>query len=103
MQRQSLTDGSGSWFDLDAAKVYEEDTWWNGSNRVSHATGDKFEHERLYLTASGCWILNHWSQWQGSHESFMKISAEEASAWVVRNNEDPDSVGLAEFAAAAEL
>lgn len=85
MNRTRLTDGSGRWFDMDKAKKFEEDTWWNGSNHVSVATGDQFVHEAIYKTAKGLYILNHWSQWQGSKETYEEISKEDAIQWLLTN------------------
>ena len=87
MSRIALTDGSGRWFKSSKAVEWEEDTRWNGNNHVSLATGSQWEHEKLFRTAGGLYILHHWSQWQGSGESYEEISAEEAAAWLTRNNE----------------
>jgi hypothetical protein len=82
MQRQTLMDGSG-WFDVDKAKHFEEDTYWDGSNMCSEATKDQWTHEGLYLTASGAWVLMHSSQWEGSQDRYELISPEEAARWLV--------------------
>lgn len=87
MNRQSLDDRS--WFDLDKAKKYEEDTYWNGQNHISRATGSQWEHESLYRTAKDSWILHSWSQWQGSVPTWNKVSTPEAAAWLAANSHDP--------------
>ena len=56
MRRQALTDGTGRWFDLDAAKRFDEATIWDGRNRISLATGSQWDHEALYRT--GQWPLD---------------------------------------------
>jgi len=86
MKRQPLS--NGSWFDLDKATKYGEDSWWDGSNHVSKATGSKTEHEALYRTAKGKWVLNCWSQWQGTIETWEIIDEDEAARWLSRNNCD---------------
>lgn len=86
MKRQSL--GNGSWFDLEKATKYDEATWWDGSNYVSKATGSKTEHECLYRTVKGKWVLNSWSQWQGTVETWEVISQDEAARWLSRNDCD---------------
>jgi len=98
MRRIALTDGSGRWFDCDRAERFEEDTYWDGSNLRSKATGERFDHETLYRTAGGRWILQHWSQWQGSVDSWTEISNQEAAAWLVRNGHDPHPACAAEYA-----
>lgn len=99
MERIALTDGTGRWFDKDKAKAYEEDTRWNGNNHISRATGSQWEHEILYRTASGIWILHSWSQWQGSSETYAEISDSEAASWFSRNGDDPPEECSSEHAA----
>jgi hypothetical protein len=57
---------TGKFFDMDKATKYEEDTYWNGNNHISKATGSQWSHEILFKTASGKWVLNCYSQYQGS-------------------------------------
>jgi len=91
MKRQAITDGSGKWFDIDAAEQFDEDTWWDGSNNISRATGSQTEHEILYRTVGKKWILRSWSQWQGTRETWVCITDEEAAKWLIKNNHDhPD-------------
>lgn len=80
--------GGGRWFDDKKATAYEEDTYWNGNNHVSVATGDQWCHEKLFRTARGAWILHSWSQWQGSEETYAVIEADDAHNWLVRNGHD---------------
>jgi hypothetical protein len=101
MKRQNID--NGKWFDLDAAETWEEDTWWNGNNHISRATGDQFAHEQLYRTAKGTWVLHAWSQWQGSGQSWTEIEQGEAMAWLLRNGHadeveqiDPSALAEAE-------
>lgn len=100
MTRQTI-DNTGKWFDVNAATKYEEAARWDGRNMVSVATGDQWEHEALYRTKGGRWVLNHWSQWQGSSEAWTEISATEAAAWLTANGGTDAS--LAAEVAAAEV
>jgi len=101
MERIALTDGSGKWFDEDKAEVFNEDTDWDGNNHISCATGSQWNHETLYRTKSKRWVLNWWSQWQGSTARYTEIDDEAAAAWLVRNgHEHPD---VAEQITALEL
>ncbi|MDD3380017.1 MAG: hypothetical protein PHD68_02215 [Rugosibacter sp.] len=97
MKRQALD--NGSWFDMDVAESFGEDTWWNGNNHISRATGSQWEHEMLWRTKSGKWVLNHWSQMQGSRETWEEIDNEQAAKWLVLNNEKPHEACAAEYAA----
>jgi len=84
--RVNLTDGSSKWFDVDKATVYDEATYHDGRNFISQATGSQWDHEELYRTRSGMWVLHSWSQWQGSTDSYTQSSAEEAYDWLIRND-----------------
>ena len=85
MKRISLDNAPGKWFDLDRAQRFEEDTWWDGNNMVSKSTGSQFDHESLYRTASGWYVLHTWSQWQGSNETWVRVSDQAAYDWLLKN------------------
>lgn len=91
MSRIALSDGSG-WFDAERAVKFEEGTFWNGNNHISRATGSEWDHQALYYTRSGRWVLNEWSQRQGSLESYREIDVAEAAQWLVAN-ECSDELG----------
>jgi hypothetical protein len=99
MQRQTLTDGTNRWFDLDKVKTFKEARQFDGRNHISLATGTQWDHETLYRTASGHWILHAWSQWQGSRETYEEIDNEQAAAWLVRNEYEPHESCATEYAA----
>ena len=84
MKRQNLSDGT--WFDVDTAECWEEDTWFDGNNHISSATGSQWDHQELYRTKNGKWVLRSWSQWQGSKESWKQISDKQAQKWLVTNS-----------------
>ena len=99
MNRQPIQDGQ--WFDIDKATRFEEATHWDGRNHISDATSSQWDHQWLYRTASGRWVLHHWSQYQGKGESYEEISDDAAARWLVTNNrEHPDA---AEAIAALEI
>lgn len=74
-----------SWFDDEKATHYEEDTYFDGNNHISAATGSQWEHERLYRTRTGKFVLNCWSQMSDSRESYEIIDDDQANAWLARN------------------
>lgn len=80
MTRVSL--GDGKWFETECTK-FEEDTRWNGNNHISRATGSQWDHQVLYYTRSGNWVLNEWSQYQGVLETYEEISEDEAINWLI--------------------
>lgn len=81
MKRVSLTNGNGQWFDSEKAECYKESSYHDGRNFISKATGSQWEHEAIFVTKGGKFILNHWSNWQGSVETYKEISKKEAAEW----------------------
>lgn len=77
-----------SWFYPEKSERFDEDTRWDGNNQVSLVTGDQFEHETLYRTGKGRWVLHHWSQWQGREETYQYISDDKAREWLLTCNHD---------------
>jgi hypothetical protein len=109
-----LTDGTGRWFDRGKAQRWKENTRWNGNNHVSCATGSQWEHETLYRTAGGVYVLHRTSQWQGSGESWDEVTASDAAGWLSRNDharndhdaddaDDASAAGVANEFAALEI
>lgn len=89
MKRIALTDGTGSWFNQETATCINEATFHDGHNWISKATGSQWHHEALYRTMGGLWILNRWSDYQGSRESYEAISNVEAAAWLAKQGIEP--------------
>lgn len=89
MTRINLTDDKGikkpNWFNPDTSEYFEESTYHNGSNYISYVTGSQFHHEGLYITKNKRYILNSWSDYQGSVPKYKEISKEEAVEWLIRN------------------
>ena len=75
-------------FEPSKSEHWDEDTRWNGNNMISVATGSQWEHERLFKTAKGRWVLHHWSNWQGTLDTFRLMSKEAAARWLVLNDEE---------------
>jgi hypothetical protein len=101
MTRQAIY--GGGWFDIDKARKFDEDTRWNGNNHISKATGSQWNHEALYVTKRGIYILNHWSQWQGSGESWTRIDAADAADWLTANGHEAPDAATASAQADAEV
>jgi hypothetical protein len=78
--------GSGRWFDTDSAECFGEDTRFDGRNHISVATGSQWEHEELYRTRTGRWILHEWSQWQGSRAYYSEVSDARAKEWLINQD-----------------
>jgi len=87
MSRETL--GDGRWFDTESAEAWGEDSHWDGNNFVSTATGSQWDHETLYLTKSGTWVLHFYSQMQGTEDTYRSIDSSEAAAWLSVAGEEP--------------
>lgn len=84
-ERILLSDGTGRWFDPAKASIFEEATYHNGSNWISIATGTQVDHEKLFVTAGGVYVLKAWCDCQGSGDSYEVISSKEAAIWMIKN------------------
>lgn len=69
-----------------ASAHWEEDTYHDGRNHISRATGSQWEHEDLYRSRKGRYYIVRWSQRQGSGDSAEWVSNEEAARWILLNN-----------------
>lgn len=86
--------GNGKWFNPESSESFAEDTRWDGHNHISVPTGSQWDHEELYRTRGGTWILHSWSQWQGSRSSYEVIDAARALRWLIDNNRHEDAERL---------
>lgn len=86
MTRIALTDGSNAWFDADKAIEFAEATWWDGSNHISVITGSQWEHETLFYTRSGNWVLRFASCYQGTPTTYTQVSEQDAVDWLITND-----------------
>ena len=89
MNRQSI-DGGG-WLNLATAKKFAENRNFDGHNMISVNTGSQWAHEVLYRSVGGVYVLQSWSQWQGSRDTWQRISVDEAVEWLLKNDYDPTS------------
>lgn len=79
------------WFDDAKATSYGEDAFFDGVNTVSRATGTQYDHERLYRTSGGRWVLTSWSQRQGAQDRAWYVNEGVARDWLLRNDySNPD-------------
>ncbi len=86
MSRITLPDGR--WFNQDSATEYPEDTYWDGRNHISVSTGSQWDHETLYRTAGGRWVLESSSDYQSVTTTREIIGDERAARWLSVNNYD---------------
>ncbi|KZS63109.1 ribbon-helix-helix domain-containing protein [Mycobacterium kansasii] len=80
------TETLAGWFDDDSAESFAEDTRWDGNNHISVPTGSQWEHEHLFRTRGGRWVLHCWSQWQGSKPTYRFVSESRARDWLLAND-----------------
>lgn len=96
-------------FSLTNAEVFEEGTRRfpglppEATNVYSIATGSDIEHERLYRTARGRWVLRAWTvELFATAPVYKWLSTKQAAAWLVRNELAPHEACAREHAAAAK-
>jgi hypothetical protein len=75
-------------FDPSQCESFDEATRWDGNNNVSVNTGGKYEHEQLYRTPGGRWVLKRWSQWQGVETTYRFLDDTQAQEWLLIAEED---------------
>jgi len=68
-----------------AARSWDEVKRWNGSNNISVATGNQWNHETLYRSRKGRYYVEHSSEYE-DHAEWM--SPEEAIRWLLLNKHD---------------
>ena len=100
MTRQTID--KGGWLDLDTAKKFKEDKYWDGNNYCSVNTRDQGLQQTLYRTKSGTYVLHQTSQWQGPRDIWTRLSADKAVEWLLRNDYEPDSPAELAITAALE-
>ncbi len=71
-----------------ATATYEEETYHDGHNYISQATGSQWDHETLYRSRRGRYYLVRSSQWQGSRNSAEWLSPQESARWLLSQDHD---------------
>jgi len=71
-----------------AKQSWQENTYWNGSNHISVATGSQWEHEQLYKSRKDRYYVVRTSQMQGSAAYAEWLIPEEAAKWLLMNEEE---------------
>lgn len=80
-----------------ATKSWGEETRFNGNNHISIHTGSQWVHQRLYRSRKGRYYVEHKSQFAGSAPHCEWVSPQEATRWLMLNDDDlPDD--LAQYA-----
>ncbi|HET8684961.1 MAG TPA: CopG family transcriptional regulator [Micromonosporaceae bacterium] len=91
MARTNIIDEDGrvtGWFDPDLAEEYAESTYWDGHNRRSTQTGSQWDHEILYHTSGGRWVLYTYSNRQGVPDGYAFVTPDRAREWLIKNEDD---------------
>jgi hypothetical protein len=68
--------------------TWNEDTYWDGNNHISKATGSQWHHQRLYRSRKGRYYIEHTSNYQGYVDRVEWISHRLACAWLLNNSEE---------------
>lgn len=70
------------WYDPKACEKYEESQHWDDQNMVSDVA-DRYDHQILYRTRGGRWVLHEWSQWAGRRATDQFVSDDQAREWLL--------------------
>ena len=90
MNRVSLNDNSGRWFDLDAANRWDEAIMRaDDGTPISRATRNSWEHETLYL-AQGAFIMHFFNERNPSLSQFVAWDDKKAVQWLLANGHGND-------------
>lgn len=68
-----------------ASQRWEEDTYWDGHNHISCATGSQWEHQTLYRSRKGRYCIVRTSQWENQKDAAEWVSNEFAVRWLLTN------------------
>jgi hypothetical protein len=86
MQKITLTDNSGRWFDVDASKRWDEArVYANDGTTISRATRKSWEHETLFMTIAGTFIIHCLNERNASLASFAEYDGKKAIQWLLQN------------------
>lgn len=94
MERITLTDGSGRWFDKDKARVwYASAVLADDGTPISTATKKSWEHETLYLTSAGetyFFVMHFLDDHNPSLASYVELDHDKATKWLLANGYQGD-------------
>ena len=91
MKQQKLTERRG-WINLDTSQPFEELVCRSGCSHLSTATGSPYDHEALWRSRFGHWILHAWSQVQEPSETWTKLAPSDAAHWLIHNGHEHDDL-----------
>lgn len=109
MERITLTDGSGRWFDKEKAKVFHASAVLaDDGTPISNATKKSWEHETLYLTSAGeryFFVMHFLDDHNPSLASYVEFDHAKASHWLLANGYqgDLERLGFNELVRDAEI
>ena len=76
-----------------ATNSWEEDTDWDGNNHIGRSSCSQWNHQELHRSKKGRYYIEHTSNYQGSMPHAEWVSPQEATRWLIHNDEDlPDDL-----------
>jgi hypothetical protein len=95
VRKQELTDNSGRWFDMDSAKVYLEAVMLAPDGTpVSRAAGNSWEHETLYLTTHGTFVMHFADEHNPTLNQFVEWDVKKAVKWLLANGHGAEVIKM---------
>ena len=70
-----------------ARNAWEENTYFDGRNQISSATGSQWEHQMLYESSKGNFYIVSESAFSPTTAEF--VDEKQAVTWLLQNEEEP--------------
>jgi len=71
-----------------STNCWEEETFFDGNNTISKATGSQWHHQTLFRSRKGRYWIECTSQWQGDRDRAEWLSPEDATRWLLLNDHE---------------
>jgi hypothetical protein len=94
MNKATLSDNSGRWFDKDSAKAWRESAIQvDDGKSISRITGNSWEHEMLYFTADGFFVAHFFDDHHPDRSQYVELNEEKAIRWLLASGYNEDVAG----------
>ena len=94
MNKATLSDNSGRWFDKDSAKVWRESAIpVDDGKSISRITGNSWEHEMLYFTTNGFFVAHFFDDHHPDRSQYVELNEERAVRWLLASGYNEDIAG----------
>ncbi len=94
MNKVTLSDNSGRWFDKDSAIAWRESAiQMDDGSSISRITGNSWEHEMLYFTTNGFFVAHFFDDHHPDRSQYVELNEERAVRWLLASGYNEDVAG----------